>query len=119
MKLNNLIIITKSFIFLNKILKSMETKVELLLYKSAIEKLLSNIGLIGVGMPFSGLCPLGGYCLLSVEYSIFKQKLNEYAEAIGRDKCMYIWKIRDRAPREEWLKQELKEVKQKLENYGY
>ena len=95
----------------------METKQELLLYKSALNKLLSKIELLGVGMPFSGLCSLGGYCLLNVEYSIFKQKLDEYAESIGKDKCLYIWEIRNRTPREEWLKQELKKVNQKLKSY--
>lgn len=95
----------------------METKQELLLYKSALNKLLLKIELLGVGMPFSGLCPLGGYCLLNVEYAIFKQRLDEYAESIGRDKCLYIWEIRNRTPREEWLKQELKKVNQKLKSY--
>ena len=91
----------------------METKEELLLYKSALKKLLKNIPVIGVTYVL-GLCHLATKVLNIEEYEIFDKNIDNYAMSIGEDTGHFLWTIGEQKTREEWLKQELEKVNQKL-----
>ena len=63
----------------------METKEELLLYKSALEKLIDKIDYIGFECEKClGLCPLSSKFLNRDEKEVFKKGLDRYAQLIGR-----------------------------------
>ena len=95
----------------------METKEELLIYRSALETLLREIEVAGF-MFFRGLCSMAKYKLNRKQRDIFMLHLENYAISKNVDiDHEYIWKQRDIAPRKQWLKSELEKVNQKLKEY--
>lgn len=95
-----------------------ETKEELLIYKSALEKLLDKIHYIGTekGMCW-GLCLLSSRVLTSDEKGIFDKRIERYSEIIGVDTGTYFWEKGQQEPRKEWLEYELSIVYHNLKQY--
>ena len=96
----------------------METKEELLLYKSALEKLIDKIDYIGISYEkYLGLCSLSSCFLNSEEKKVFTKGIEKYAQLIGRGSREYYWNIGDKLPRKQWLEYELSIVNQELKQY--
>ena len=94
----------------------MKTKKELLIYKSALEELLENIGLIGT-ICISGLCHLADEVLNNEKRVIFKKYIDNYAISIGTDTDRFLWASGKQEPRKRWLESELEKVNLKLKEY--
>ena len=95
----------------------METKDELLIYKSALEKLLREIE-VEKFLFFSGLRSMAKYKLNRKQRDIFMLHLGNYAISKNVDiDHEYIWKQKDTTPRKQWLESELEKVNLKLKEY--
>ena len=94
----------------------METKEELLIYKSALEKLLQNIHRIDQEDVW-GLCYIAIKVLRKKQLSLFKKEINKYGKSIGKRINDYLWFAGQREPRKQWLEQELEKVNQKIKEY--
>ena len=94
----------------------METKKELLIYKSALETLLRNIGVISP-IYILGLCHLATKVLNTEQGAIFDNYIDNYAKSIGKCADDFLWPIGEQKPRKQWLESELEKVNQKLKEY--
>ena len=94
----------------------METKDKLLIYKSALETLLKNIGVISP-IYVLGLCHLATKVLNTEQCDIFDKYIDSYAMSIGTDADHFLWPIGEQKPRKQWLESELEKVNLKLKEY--
>lgn len=94
----------------------METKDELLIYKSALETLLRNIRVI-TPLYVLGLCHLATKVLNAEQCDIFDKYIDNYAKSIGEYADHFLWTIGEQEPRKQWLESELEKVNLKLKEY--